>query len=138
MLLMTTTGRPPRLSTVFQKYRPPLYFVTICCANRKHLLANEMTHIAFREFALRGQADHNVAVGRYVLMPDHLHLFVCGPAKFRLEQWVRLLKTTLGRKLRDLSHEPDLWQRGFFDHLVRNLESYAEAKPGACGLGDET
>jgi putative transposase len=85
-----------------------------------------MTHIAFREFALRGQADHNVAVGRYVLMPDHLHLFVCGPAKFRLEQWVRLLKTTLGRKLRDLSHEPDLWQRGFFDHLVRNLESYAE------------
>jgi hypothetical protein len=37
-----------------------------------------------------------------------------------------MLKTTLGKKLRELGHEPEYWQRGFFDHLIRNLESYGE------------
>jgi putative transposase len=123
---MTMTGRPPRLSSIFQKYQPPLYFVTMCCANRKHLLAEDAVHAAFREFAIRGQRDRDVAVGRYVLMPDHLHLFVCGPAEFKLDQWTRMLKTTLGKKLQELGHKPEFWQRGFFDHLIRNLESYSE------------
>ena len=123
---MSTTGRPPRLPTVFQKYDPPLYFVTICCADRKRLLANDIIHTAFRDFATRGQRDRHIAVGRYVLMPDHFHVCVCGPAEFSLGQWVRMLKTALGRKLHELGHKPEFWQRGFFDHLVRNLESYAE------------
>jgi putative transposase len=123
---MSTTGRPPRLSAVFQKYDPPLYFVTICCADRKRLLDCDAIHTAFREFATRGQRDRHIAVGRYVLMPDHLHVFVCGSAEFNLRQWVRMLKTALGKKLQELGQEREFWQRGFFDHLVRNSESYAE------------
>jgi len=34
---------------------------------------------ALVEFSIRAQAEHHIAVGRYVIMPDHLHLFVCGP-----------------------------------------------------------
>ena len=101
-------------------------FVTICCSNRKRLLADDSIHAAFREFAERGQSEHQIAVGRYVLMPDHLHLFVCGPAEFKLDQWTRMLKTTLGKKFKELGCEPEFWQRGFFDHLIRNLESYSE------------
>jgi len=37
-----------------------------------------------------------------------------------------MLKTVLGKTLCDLGHKPPLWQRGFFDHLVRSSESYAE------------
>jgi len=63
-----------------------------------------------------------MAVGRYVVMPDHVHLFVQGTLNFVLAQWVRLLK-------RDLSTvipiERPHWQKGFFDHL-RNSESYAQ------------
>ena len=29
---------------------------------------------------LRAREEHNVAVGRYVIMPDHIHLFVAMPA----------------------------------------------------------
>ena len=123
---MGKSGRPPRLPTIFQKYDPPLYFVTICCANRKRLLANDAIHSAFREFAARGQRDQDIALGRYVLMPDHLHLFVCGPPEFKLAQWVRMLKIALGKALKESEHEPEFWQRGFFDHVIRHLESYAE------------
>jgi putative transposase len=118
--------RPPRLSAIFQDYDPPLYFATICCDRRKRLLDNEPMHQTFREFALRGVAEKGVAVGRYVLMPDHIHLFVRLPSDVRLTQWARMLKLVLGRKLEELGHEPAFWQRGFFDHVVRHSESYAQ------------
>ena len=36
-------------------------------------------------------ATTNVAVGRYVIMPDHVHLFVRGSEVFELGPWVGLL-----------------------------------------------
>ena len=119
-------GRPPRLPTVFQKYDPPVYFVTICAAERRRLFANATVHDTLRGFAIRGNRERSIAVGRYVLMPDHIHLFVCGPAEFNLSQWVRMLKLILGRKLVELGEKPEFWQRGLFDHVIRHSESYAE------------
>ncbi len=111
------TGRPPRLAAIFHQHDAPVFFITIYTINRLPLLANDIVHTALREFAERGHRERNIAVGRYVLMPDHLHLFVCGPTEFDLSQWVRMLK-------RKLIPEPNRWQRGFFDHLLRNDESY--------------
>jgi REP element-mobilizing transposase RayT len=83
------------------------------------MLANPETHAAFCDFAERGWRERGIAVGRYVIMPDHLHVFVAGGRGFHLSQWVRQLKVALTR-------EPKLWQRGFFDHLLRSEESYAQ------------
>ncbi len=123
---MNKPGRPPRLPTVFQKYDAPVYFLTFCGAQRKPLFANDAVHAIFRDFAGRGQRERHIAVGRYVLMPDHIHLFVCGPAEFDLEQWVRMLKAVLGKRLKESGHEGETWQRGFFDHLLRSSESYGQ------------
>jgi len=54
-------------------------------------LANARANRAFIDYAKRG-LDHNVAVGRYVLMPDHIHFFVAGDHEFDLGMWVRGLK----------------------------------------------
>ena len=113
---------PPRLDTVFQKYDPPLFFVTFNTHNRTKLLDNETVHSRFVEFAEKGRR-RGVAVGRYVIMPDHIHLFVGGSRDFLLTQWVRLLKRTLSQVI--LKSQPH-WQKGFFDHLIRHGESYAE------------
>jgi len=64
-------------------------------------------------------ADHNTGVGQYMLMPDHLHLFVRGGVEFDLGVWIRGLK-------RVVSRERDFWQPGFFDHILRSNESYSE------------
>ena len=141
-----TLGKPPRLDWIFQRYDPPLYFVTICTARRRKVLANEIVHCAVTEYGERG-VDRNVALGRYVIMPDHIHLFVRGGPDFRLGLWVRGLKrvvaaaVTGGREgsggskvLRPASSDGGsyagrshiIWQRGFFDHLLRNSESYAQ------------
>jgi putative transposase len=64
-----------------------------------------------------------IGVGRYVIMPDHIHLFVRGTLDFCLRQWVRMLRRALATRIVAV---PPHWQPGFFDHLLRNDESYAQ------------
>jgi putative transposase len=104
----------------------PLYFVTFCAHQRRKILATDAIHNAFREFARRAHAQCHAAVGRYVIMPDHLHLFVRGPDDFRLGQWVGTLKQHLARSIVGTEALSPIWQRGFFDHLVRRNESYGQ------------
>jgi putative transposase len=114
--------RPPRLDEVFQRYDSPVYFVTFCTHGRKPFLASKRTHSAFIEFARRA-VEFNVAVGRYVIMPDHVHLFVCGDDEFVLSRWIADLKQSLARANRWSRKNGQIWQEGFFDHMLRNEES---------------
>ena len=116
------SDRPPRLQWVFRKYDPPLYFVTFNTHNRRKLLANSEVHSHFIEFAKLG-TPRGIAIGRYVIMPDHVHLFVRGSIDFALIQWMRMIKRCLSKAILP---PPPHWQRGFFDHLIRHSESYAE------------
>ena len=113
---------PPRLEIIFQKYDPPLYFVTFNTHRRKHLLANSKVHQRFIEFCRKGE-EGGISVGRYVIMPDHIHLFVANSSDTSLSQWVRLLKRALSQRI---LISPPHWQKGFFDHLIRSSESYSE------------
>jgi len=110
---------PPRLTWIFET--EPLYFVTICTQRRARLLANHTVHQAFRIYAHRA-TDHRIGVGRYVLMPDHIHLFVRVAGSRTLGQWIGGLKRQLSRAA---ALPPRAWQRGFFDHILRSDESYA-------------
>jgi REP element-mobilizing transposase RayT len=114
--------RPPRLERIFDCYDPPLYFVTFNTFHRRKILANARVHDRFVAFSKIGET-RNIALGRYVLMPDHVHLFVQGSLDFVLTQWVRLLKRELSTAI---PIERPHWQKGFFDHLIRNSESYAQ------------
>jgi putative transposase len=114
-------NRPPRLDWVFQRYDPPLYFVTFNIHRRRKLLANPRVHNALIHFAVEGQL-RGIGIGRYVIMPDHVHVFVRGRFGFSLRQWVRILKRVLSQAI---SAPPPHWQQGFFDHLIRHSESYA-------------
>lgn len=109
-------GKPPRLARIF--VNQPLYFVTLCTRDRKRLLGTADVHEEFRAYCLRG-VDRNVGVGRYVIMPEHIHLFVRGSTEFKLGIWIRGLK-------RALCERPQVWQPGFFDHVLRSDESYGE------------
>ncbi len=117
--------RPPRI-VPFRETRS-FYFLTITTHHRRPVLDNEKVHDAFIHFASRGHSEHGVAAGRYVIMPDHLHLFVCLPETgFPLVRWAGGLKRQLGTVLSTEAGVGPVWQRGFFDHVIRNHESYSE------------
>jgi REP element-mobilizing transposase RayT len=117
--------RPPRLDQVFPRFDPALYFVTMVAWQRQPLLACESAHLAFREHAMK-QVAIGVAVGRYVIMPDHVHLFVSiGPGQ-TVGESVKYLKQAVTKALRVARSDLRVWQPGFFDHLLRSSESYGQ------------
>jgi putative transposase len=115
---------PRRLDIIFP--RNPLYFVPCCTYRRRPHLANDRVNDAFVEFSKRAHNDFDVAVGRYVILPDHLHLFVALPDDLKLGEWVGTLKRVLARSLERSESSDPAWRRGFFDHVLRSNESYAE------------
>jgi len=73
-------------------------------------------------FARRAYEEHSIAVERYILMPDHVHLFV-SDHDFNLGNWIGMLKQSLAKAG---NIQGRVWQEGFFDHLLRNSESYSQ------------
>jgi putative transposase len=128
--------KSPRLHVLFQRFNAPIYFVTFNTHIRANLLADPAVHAGFVEYCRRA-ADFRTGVGRYVLMPDHIHLFVCFGVgcTTTLSKWIKGLKRELDRVLLSIGREPlnrpgqklsSFWQPGFNDHLLRSDESYAE------------
>jgi REP element-mobilizing transposase RayT len=118
--------RPLRLERLFSK-RHPFYFVTFNTSGRARILACPEVHNVFRTFGQMAYENYNVAVGRYVIMPDHAHLFVVfPPTGITLSKWTQSLRSVLGKELLRLGVQKPHWQEGFFDHLLRSSESYAE------------
>jgi putative transposase len=123
-IMLQAMKRLSRLEMVFTE--APVYFITACTEKRRHLLANDDVHEVFRRFCILAR-DRGVLVGRYVLMPDHLHLFVCiPPGAVGLSMWMKSLKNTMSKHWREHGIEAPHWQKGFFDHLIRSGESHAE------------
>lgn len=104
--------------------RSIIVFVTVCAAGREPVLANQSAHRSLQMAFSR--ADHWI-VGRYVVMPDHVHLF-CAPGTWPAEPlskwvgyWKRLFTLDIREQLKDFR-----WQPNFWDTQLRTGESYSE------------
>lgn len=119
--------RRPRLGRLDRVFiDSPTYFVTACTDRRRKLLAHPAVHEALIEFANRGAA-RGALVGRYVLMPDHIHAFVAlDDEKITLGNWMKSLKNSLSKMLRTKGIPGPHWQKTFFDHVLRSSESASE------------
>ena len=60
-------------------------------------------------------------------MPDHIHLFVAiATTGSEISLWLKSLKNFLSKILRATGCRAPHWQKGFFDHVMRSADSYAE------------
>jgi putative transposase len=113
-------------------HHPPLHkptcstiiFLTVCTKNRRKILARHEVH----ELLLTcwSGADSGI-VGRYVIMPEHIHLF-CSPAdRFQtpLSKWIFRWRAAVTRQWPDESEKP-IWQKDFFDRQLHKGESYEQ------------
>ena len=104
----------------------PLFFLTICTHKRRRILTTDEVHEQFMSFCSASLEKAEVWVGRYVLMPDHAHTFVCAKESPNISRWVASLKKFLAKHWRHCGLVAPFWQKGFFDHVLRNGESYSE------------
>jgi putative transposase len=112
--------RPRRLDLIYTNQ--PLYFVTFATRDRKSIPSLDSAQDALQRYGHCAVTKFNVALGRNMIMPDHVHVFVRGSRNFRLSSWIGGLKRAISVAL----ESPELWQPGFFDHILRSDESYAE------------
>jgi putative transposase len=100
---------------------PTIVFLTVCTRNRQPWLATDVVHQTLIEAWHEADAW---LVGRYVLMPDHLHLFATpGLGEASFETWVRFWKSRFSRAYA----QPDCrWQTDHWDTRVRSAAAYIE------------
>ena len=88
-------GHPPRIPVWLPWDQSVIYFVTICVADRKPVLANNEAFDAFMVAASKLRLWHILAA---ILMPDHLHVVVTprenreaklGNFSAALKRWMR-------------------------------------------------
>jgi len=112
---------PAHHPTVEQHNRSIIVFLTVCSRQRRKILADQ----AVQALVSAWESTTQWKVGRYVVMPDHIHLF-CSPAQRDAEniaKWVAYWKRLVSRKLPDLK---PIWQRDCWDTQLRSHESYSE------------
>ena len=120
----------------------PLFFVTVCVAQRRPVLSNDVAARFLGEAWSNSRASYGWSIGRYVIMPDHVHFFArpalqAKPLAAFMRDWKKWTAKKLGAA--DLVPRP-VWQPEFFDHLLRSASSYSEkweyvrANPVRAGL----
>ena len=116
--------RPAHFPTVTVGFRSIIIFLTVCTRYRKPLLANdEAAQLVIGSW----QAANFWRVGRYVIMPNHIHLF-CAPntsSPQPLKKWIEYWRNQVTRTWPHRTQIP-IWQREFWDRQLRRSDSYAE------------
>jgi len=116
--------RPAHFPIITIGFQSIIIFLTVCTRDRKPLLAKDQAAGLLLE---AWQAATFWRVGRYVIMPDHIHLF-CAPNTFPPRppaKWIEFWRNHVTRAWPNRMDIP-IWQREFWDRQLRQSESYAE------------
>jgi REP element-mobilizing transposase RayT len=98
-----------------------IYFITICTAPRglNQLASHEIWH-ALDETITNRESAGDLHCTIALAMPDHFHGLLAFPGTKSMRQVVSAIKSWMASK------HGIRWQRDFFDHRLRNVESTAE------------
>jgi len=130
---------------------PGAYFLTFCTHNKKHTLscivgaihespAPQLTTCGkIVDRIIRNLPEHlSVTIDRYVIMPNHIHLIAViteenmlreireSPLRSRsiISKLIGYIKMNASKAIRQHYGEISVWQRGYYDHIIRNREDY--------------
>ena len=67
----------------------------------------------------------------YIIMPNHVHMIIYITGKggtLPLQKIVKELKTYTTKKYSEVIKKNKLWQRNYYEHIIRNEKEYLEIK----------
>lgn len=130
---------------------PGAYFLTFCTHNRKHFLSHIVGAIhespdpqlttcgKIVESVMQNIPTHlHVIIDGYVIMPNHVHLIAIiteedvlqeirespRQSRFIISKLIGYIKMNASKAIRQRYGDIDVWQRGYYDHVIRNQEDY--------------
>ena len=131
-----------RIPVWIPDHQSVIYFVTACCAGRRKVFT---THSAVRiaiESLIKCAQAAEWRAPLVCFMPDHVHLMLLPMRERdqRLSSVMQRWKSSSKQRLNRTGIEGEIWQREFFDRLLRSDESltdkwrYVEMNPVRAGL----
>ena len=117
-------SHPAHPAPVHRHNTPVMLHVTVCVMDRRPLLANDAAHMAIVEGWKN--ATH-WRVGRYLIMPDHVHFF-CAPGIHEapsIRRWAGYWKRMLGELAPELKR---IFQEDCWDTQMRSPDHYEEKR----------
>lgn len=129
----------PRLSG-FDYSSENYYYVTVCTHNRENIFGMQDNLTAYGEIAkthLLNIENHfdGILIDRFVIMPNHIHAIIvigCSPETERsrpfptLPTIMGLYKSGVSRDIHKLNPDLKIWQKSYFDKIIRNNDAYLE------------
>ncbi|MBX3119414.1 MAG: transposase [Fimbriimonadaceae bacterium] len=113
---------PVHLPNKAYRNRSTILFVTVCTNHRKKILVDAQ---AAKTIVEAWQQAEKWKVGRYVILPDHIHFF-CAPSErpaYSLSRWIKYWKA-LASKEWPLPDQHPIWQIDYWDRQLRSHENY--------------
>jgi len=107
----------------FDYSSPRLYFLTICAREGESPFANSDLCEGVERLIRECKARYNFQIYTWCLVSDHLHLLVQPPGDgTTVSRFVQVFKSLTTRLYWKLGGAGRLWQRGFYDHILREDE----------------
>jgi len=120
MSMFPTRKYPSKNHIVDIGNRVNVVFVTVCVRDRIPLLNNPAAHEAL---VRAWSAADRYAVGYYMIMPDHIHLF-CSPASdAKFELWLGYWKRLAASAIPN-APPSGMWIKCAWDTQIRSAEHY--------------
>ena len=109
------------------------YFITIC-TNEKNCIfgsadqLNAFGKIAKEDLQKLSECYQTIHVDNFIVMPNHIHaIIVTEPENtVSLNHIVGLYKSGVSRKIHHLQPNIIVWQRSYYDHIIRNQREYEQ------------
>jgi putative transposase len=103
-----------------------IYSVTIVVLNRRNIFLDERIANTTLDCLLNLKQQLQFKIYCYCLMPDHFHVLLgLGESNKSLSEICGSFKSLSTRAYWQW-HEGKLWQRQFFDHIIRNEKDFFE------------
>ena len=110
----------------FDYATPRAYFLTVCGEDGRPVFAERGTAEKTLEILKKTRERNSCKIYAHCLMPDHLHLLL-NPADSgtTVSRFMQTFKSQTAFWYKR-EHGRGLWQRGFYDHVVRKSEDLAK------------
>ncbi len=125
------------------------YFITICTKDRRMILSQivgaihespavELTKIGFvvENTIEKMSSRFGIEIDQYIIMPNHIHLIIViedldraireSPLHKRsvISKAIGYMKMNVSKQIRETNPNISLWQRSFYDHVIRDREDF--------------
>ena len=149
---MNNKDLPDRKNSRLKNYNynnPGSYFITICTENKEEILStvrvgtgvldrpeNELIEygkVADKRLKEMSDFYDNISIDKYIILPNHIHIMLTiksvsnGPSGTPVptDSLIARFISTF-KRFCNKEYGKNIWQRGSYDHIIRNEKDYVE------------